>query len=487
VNEGLEHFSYGGGAGSSVLHPLVLALMVLVIVLIAALPRKYVVIPFLFSLLLVPAGQQLLVGGVHLFVFRILILVGFARLIASHVTSGEETLAGGFNTLDKLFLAWAVCRAAAPVFLFKEGGAVVNSVGFLWDALGGYFFLRFLVRDQEDVNRIIKLFSVVAMIVGLAMVREHFTGIDSFGFLGGIRTVLEVRNGTPRAQGPFQHALLAGTFGATLPPLFFWLWRGVKSKSLAVVGMIGCTLMATLTMCSSPVLVYAAGIGALLLWPLRDRMRTLRWALVGTCVLLQLVMKAPFYFAIAHIDLVGGSNSWYRAALIDDFVRNFGSWWLIGTTSNLSWADGAMWDACNQFVAEGVAGGIVTLVLFIAMISICFGWLGTARKSVSCDSQKEWFYWVLGATLFAHVVGFFGIDYFDQSRFTWYALIAMIGAVAAPALATARLPEKKPAPTPSRERGYSGPSLPKLTQHGIPMKYGGPANTVRFKAKFSPR
>jgi hypothetical protein len=488
VNEGLEHFNYGGGLGSSILHPFVLAAMILTIILIVALPRKYVIIPFLFSILMIPAGQQLIVGGVHLFVFRILILVGCARLITSHFTSsGAETLAGGFSALDKVFLVWALVRAIAPVLLYKEAAAVINSVGFLWDALGCYFFMRFLIRDQEDINRIIKLFSVVTIIVGLAMLREHFTGLDSFGFLGGIRTVLEVRNGTPRAQGPFQHALLAGTFGATLPPLFFWLWRGAKSRVLAVIGIIGCTLMATLTMCSSPVLVYASAAGALLLWPLRNRMRTLRWALVGACVLLQLVMKAPFYFAMAHIDLVGGSNSWYRAALIDEFVKNFGSWWLVGTSSNLSWAEGAMWDACNQFVAEGVAGGIVTLVLFIATISICFSWLGTARKSVSGDSQKEWFYWVLGATLFAHVVGFFGIDYFDQSRFTWYALIAMIGAVAAPALATARLPEKNPTPIPRHERGFTRPSLPKLAQHGIPIKYGGPANSVRFKAKFSPR
>jgi hypothetical protein len=40
--------------------------------------------------------------------------------------------------------------------------------------------------------------------------------------------VLEVRNSTPRAQGPFAHALLAGTFGATLPPLLYWLWKGER-------------------------------------------------------------------------------------------------------------------------------------------------------------------------------------------------------------------------------------------------------------------
>jgi hypothetical protein len=485
VNEGLEHFNYGGGLGSSILHPFVLAAMILTIILIVAIPRKYVVIPFLFSILMIPTGQQLVVAGVHLFVFRILILVGFARLIASLGYKGE-TLAGGFTLLDKVFLGWAVCRAIAPILLYKESSAVVNSVGFLWDAVGCYFLMRFLIRDHEDINRIIKLFSVFAMIVGLLMVREHFTGIDSFGFLGGIRTVLEVRNGTPRAQGPFQHALLAGTFGATLLPLFYWLWRGVKSKALAITGVIGCTLMATLTMCSSPVLVYAAAIGALLLWPLRNSMRTLRWSLVGACVVLQLVMKAPFYFAMAHIDLVGGSNSWYRAALIDEFVRNFGSWWLVGTSSNLSWAEGAMWDACNQFVAEGVAGGIVTLVLFIAMISICFSWLGTARKSASGDTQKEWFYWVLGATLFAHVVGFFGIDYFDQSRFTWYALIAMIGAVAAPALATAKSPASTPLPALRPEHVYNyKPGLPHPVRHEVRLKYGGPANSASFKAKLS--
>src|ERR1700735_5876392 len=103
--------------------------MILAIILIAALPPKYVVMPFLFSLLMIPAGQQLFVAGIHLFVFRILILVGFARLIASHFTSTAETLAGGFSSLDKVFLAWAICRAAAPIFLFKQGGAVVNSLG----------------------------------------------------------------------------------------------------------------------------------------------------------------------------------------------------------------------------------------------------------------------------------------------------------------------------------------------------------------------
>lgn len=426
---GLEHFNFGGGATATVLHPLVLAALILASILILLLPRKFVIIPFFVCILLVPLGQQLFVGGVHVFVYRILILVGCARLAASSFSGRDEALPGGATVLDKVFLAWAILRAAASILFYREMGALINQFGFLWDALGGYFLLRFLVRDNEDIERVIKIFALVAMICGGAMLREHFTGTDTFAFLGGIRQKLEFRNGTPRAMGPFAHALLAGTFGATLLPLLFWLWKQGKSRLLVVAGMVGCTLMSSLTMCSSPVLVYAAGIVAICLWPFRNSMRMFRWGIVVACAVLQLFMKAPFWFVLSHIDLVGGSSGWYRAALIDNFIRHFSQWWLIGTNANMNWADGAMWDACNQFVAEGVAGGLLTLVLFIAMICICFRWLGRMRKLHEGKGNQEWFFWLLGATLFAHVVGFFGIDYFDQTRFVWYALLAMIAAV----------------------------------------------------------
>jgi hypothetical protein len=334
-----------------------------------------------------------------------------------------------------VFLAWAILRGVAAVLYFREMGAVIAQVSFWWDALGGYFLFRFLIQDDEDVLRVIKVLAVLALPCGLAMLREHYTGIDTFGFLGGVREVLEVRNGSPRAQGPFAHALLAGTFGATLPPLLFWLWKGGKAKFLAFIGMVGCTLMSSLTVCSSPILTYALGVGAVCAWPFRERMHLFRRGIVLACIAAQLFMNAPFWFLMAHIDLTGSSSGWYRAALIDNFIRHFGQWWLVGTNDNIYWADGAMWDACNQFVAEGVAGGLATLVCFIALICIGFKLLGNARRAVKGDSEKEWYFWFLSAALFAHVVAFFGIDYFDKTKFAWYALLAMIGAATAPYLA----------------------------------------------------
>lgn len=422
----LEHSSFGGGASGTVLHPVVVAAMIVAIILMLALPRKYVAVPLLFSITMIPYGQEWMVGGAHVFVCRILILVGWLRLLCAKGIFGAEILPGGFNSLDGLFLVWATVRALAQVLLFRQMGAVVYQFGFLWDALGGYFLLRFLIRDDEDIERLIKMFAVVSIIVGAEMVQEHFTGQDVFALLGGIRPKLEIRDGIPRAMGPFAHALLAGTFGATLLPLFFWLWKDGKSRVLAMMAAIGCSLMAGLTMCSSPVLAYAAGIGAIFLWPFRNHMRMFRWAIVAVCVCAQVLMKAPFWFVLGHIDLVGGSNGWYRAALIDSFLRHWNDWWLVGTNANLSWYGGAMWDQCNQFVCEGETGGLLTLVLFIAMICVCFRWLGQARKSAGSDQNREWFFWLIGATLLTHVVGYFGIDYFDQTRFAWYALLVII-------------------------------------------------------------
>jgi hypothetical protein len=60
---------------------------------------------------------------------------------------------------------------------------------------------------------------------------------------------------------------------------------------------------------------------------------------------------------------------------------------------------------------------------------------------VEGDAKKEWFFWLLGAALFSTVVGFFGVNYFDQTKFVWFALLAIISAATAPLLQTSRVPE----------------------------------------------
>jgi hypothetical protein len=256
--------------------------------------------------------------------------------------------------------------------------------------------------------------------------------VNVFGLLGGVREVPEVREGKIRSQAVFAHSLTAGTFAATAIPLFFILWKNGKAKLMAVVGIAAATVMTLATQTSTSLLTYAAGILGVLLWPLRKKMKMVRTALVAVLVALHLVMKAPVWFLIARIDLTGSSSSYHRAELINEFVNHFSSWWLMGTKDAATWG-WDMWDAQNMYVSVGEAGGLAALVFYILVISRSFAKLGKARKRAASKKQ-EWLLWFLGAALFANVVAFFGVNYFDQSRMAWFVLVSMVCACTLPVL-----------------------------------------------------
>ena len=416
---------FGGGSPVTILHPVVAVAMLVAIVLVLLLPRKYVIIPLLLTWFLVPFGQVVVLGGIHFTVYRILIICGLARLGILRLSSKTPSLSGGFNAIDCTFALCAFFAALAFILTWMETQALIRRLGFLVDALGGYFLLRFLIQDGKDVRRVIKLFIVVAIVVAACMLNEQISGRNIFSILGGIANLPAVRDGAIRSQGPFAVYITAGVFGATSLPLFAWLWRNRASRVFAGAGMIASTIIVATSHSSTPLLAYAAGIGALCVWPFRNQMRAFRWTLVIALVGLHLVMKAPVWALIARIDLTGASSGFHRYMLIDNFIRHFGDWWLLGAKDYNAWGFD-MWDLSNQYVEYGVTGGLVSLTLFIAIISRGFGKLGTARKYVAGELGNEWFLWCLCAALFAHVVAYFGISYFDQLQAAWYLLLAVI-------------------------------------------------------------
>lgn len=427
---------FGGGASETILHPVVLILMLLGLVLFLVLPRRYIVVPVLLTLFLIPVGQQFYVVGVHLFVHRILILVAFLRARFSKAPKQSSVYAGGWNSIDTAFAYYVVISAAATMAQYPDVGAFVNQIGYIWDYLLGYLLLRSLIRDEKDSILVIKCFAGLMVLLAVTMVVEQMKMINLFGLLGGVNAIPEVRDGKIRSQAVFQHSLTAGTFAATAIPLFFLLWKNAKSKALSLVGIVAATVMTITTQTSTSLLTYAAGILGVILWPLRKKMTIVRTSLVAVLVGLHLVMKAPVWFLIARIDLTGSSSSYHRAELIDQFVNHFSSWWLIGTKDAAAWG-WDMWDAQNMYVSVGEAGGLAALVFYILVISRTFARLGKARKRTT-SKNREWLFWFLGAALFANVVAFFGVNYFDQVRMAWFALISIICACTVPVMSPNR-------------------------------------------------
>ena len=439
---GPDHLKFGGGVTQTILNPAVLVLVLIAGILICVWPRKKALAVFLAAAILIPMDQVLLIGPAHFPMLRLLVFFGIVRIFRERGSAKWQLLSGGINRIDIALILFTIFTAISGILLFQETGAVIYQLGNLYTAFGVYFLFRFLIRDESDIVHTIQTLGCITAVIAMVMTYELVTGHNPYALLGGANaqayaTLME-RDGKLRAIGCFSHPILAGTFGAVLVPVFVALWwKGKKYHKIAVVGIISATVMTVACNSSTPVLGYLAGVVALCMWPMRRWMRAVRWGILLTLVGLHLVMKNPVWHLITRIDITGGSSSWHRFMLVDQCIRHFGDWWLVGVKDTSAWG-WDMWDTANQYVGTCDNSGLIPFLLFLAILVYGFKYLGRARRAVAKDKTKALFMWALGSALFANVVAFFGISYFDQTIVAWYGLLAMISAAVA-------LPHKKEA------------------------------------------
>jgi len=368
-----ENYYFGGGHGTF-FTPFGIAGLLVAIILIVCLQRKYVIVPFLLAGILIPQINNLMVVGLNFQAVRLLLLAGLIRVLAR-----REWFPTKLNSLDKVILYSALVNSVTYCILWKEFGAIVNRMGFLFTALGSYFLLRSLIRNKEDLIRVIKVFALLVIVTGAVMLYEHMSQRNLFSLLGAPEFA-SIRNNRVRAAGPFAHAIIAGTFGVVLIPLFVGLWwYRPYDRLIAGVGIVSSTVMMFSSASSTPVMTFPAGILALSLWPLRKQMRTVRWAIVAMLIGLQLVMKAPIWHLLSRTGGVFGGSGWHRAMLIENFVYHFFDWCLIGTKNNPNWG-WSMWDVDNAYVGAGLTGGLLGFILFLAVFVYGYRMIGVARK-----------------------------------------------------------------------------------------------------------
>jgi hypothetical protein len=419
------HFRFGGGATGTVLHPLVAVALLVAIVLILMRPRNQSITYFLVAYFTIPAGQVLVFGGLHFTALQILILVVLARMAAFRDLPSQRRFAGGFNALDKVVVLWALLEWVAFVLQWGEMQAVIKASGDMVVNLGGYLAVRFLIPDRETLRRTVKALAVICVIQGVCMVSELFTYQNVFAAMGANSPT--IRNGSVRAEGTLG-GLYAGAFAGAMAPLFLALWAEGKSRTAACAGLAGATAMVLASHASTAWLAYGGSLVGLGFWPLRKQMLLVRCGIVATLVGLHLVMNGPVWSLIEKIDLTGGSSSYHRYMLVDNCIRHFGDWWLIGYRYYGDWGFD-MWDLCNQFVVAALTGGLMTLIMFITIFSRSFRAIGKARRRVTGDRLQEWILWCLGSALFGNIVASFGINYMYHLMLGFFVLLSCISAV----------------------------------------------------------
>jgi hypothetical protein len=423
-----DNLRFGGGATETMLHPLVAVWLLISIVLMLTRPRGQALTVFLLSCFSIPIGQVVVLGSLHFSVLRILVIAGLIRRASSGRSSSRGKFPGGFNAVDKVVVLWTVSALITLSLRWMNTTALIHNLGDFLDALGGYFVVRFLIPDGEAIRRTVKVLAVVCVIQGSCMFNEQISHRNIFGYLGGMPLAVTVRDGKIRSEG-VMGCIYAGVFGGVLIPWFLWLLTAGKSRLLALAGIVGATAMAITSNSSTSLMALGGSSVGLGFWFLRKQMRLVRWALAMTLVALHLVMKAPVWALIAHIDLTGSSSGDHRYKLMDNCIRHFSDWWLIGYQYYETWGYD-MWDLCNQFVVVALTGGLVTLIFYIAVFKRSFAAIGTARKQVNGDRAREWLFWCMGVDLFANVVSHFGINYMAQLMMSMFPLLACISVAA---------------------------------------------------------
>jgi hypothetical protein len=421
-----EHFRFGGGAADTMLTPVMALAMLIVIGLIFTRPRNKVIVPFLLGCLMIPLQQVVVLGGLHFTVLRILIVAGLIRRAISGGTSSAGKFPGGLNGVDCMVMLWAVALETIVSLQWMEMQSFIHNVGDLLDIFGGFLVVRFFIPDGETVRRAVKTLAVICIIQGVCMLNEQISHVNVFGYVGGLGPWLTIRDGKIRSEGVLG-CISAGAFAAALIPLFLWLGTERRNRMLAYAGIAGATAMVFTSNSSTSLLALAATALCIVLWPLRRHTTLIRRGFALMLVGLHLVMHGPVWSLIARVDVIGSSSGYHRYYLVDNCIRHFSDWWLLGYKYYDLWGFD-MFDLCNQFVVQAVNGGLLALVAYIAIFSRSFGAIGKARKRVQGDRGHEWFLWCLGSALFSVVVAHFGINYpamMEIGLFTFWSMISV--------------------------------------------------------------
>lgn len=409
--------------------PLATVFLLIAGLAVLVLPRRWAPLPLLVGSIYMPGGEEIQIGPFHFPVIRILILIGFVRILFR-----RERVAGRLVAIDALMLAWAAWAIASSAFHGHPRETLVFRLGLVYNALGIYTLIRTFCWSVDDIVNLIKITCFVLVPIALEMVNEQLTGRNFFSLFGGVSEDVSNRNDRFRAQGPFAHSILAGTMGAVCFPLAIGIWH--KHRTAAKTGVAACLAIVYSSASSGPLMSLIFSIGALLMWRYRHMMSLVRKGAVIAYILLDLVMKSPAYFLIARIDLAGGSTGWHRAELIHSSIKHLNEWWFAGTDFTRHWMPtGVSWnpdhtDITNHYIQMGVWGGLPMMILFFSILWKAFSSVGGLLNYRSLDPIVDRFMiWALGASLFAHAASFISVSYFDQSFVFLYLDLGIIGSL----------------------------------------------------------
>lgn len=383
--------------------------------------RTRAMIVFAALICFMAPGQRITLAGLDFTPLRVVIISAWIRVLLR----GEQQ-AFRWMAQDYLVIGAAIVPTIAYAIL-RGGGmdVIANRAGQLLDTAAVYFLFRMLVRDARDVRNWFATLAVLAIPVACVIAVEWSTGRNLFAFLGGVPDITLVREGRLRCQGAFPHPILAGIFWASVLPVFAaCAWIEPANRLRWVIALAAGLAIVVFSASSTPVSAVMIGAIALVMYPCRAWLPALRWVLLGVVVLLHVLMEKGVLHVFARLDIVGGSTGWHRYYLSQSAIDNLGDWWLLGTLSTGRWGNN-LGDVTNQYILEGVRGGLAATLLLVASIVIAFRSCGRFIRRARYNKPASIFAYSVGAAVLVHAVTFWGVSYFGQLVHFWAITLAL--------------------------------------------------------------
>lgn len=410
-------------------HPLAFAFMAVMTVLTFARARSTAILAVLLVCVFMPEEQRVVIGGLDFSMLRLIMISAWIRVFVRGEYRGMS-----FGSLDRVFVLWMI--SSSIFYLLRVGpSGIVYRLGVSFDALTAFFLIRMLVRKRDDVLMLWRHVAWITLALGAFVSYEYVSLHNVFGMFhySGFDPV-EVRNGRPRAAGPFSHPILAGTFGSAAMPVFIAIFRGRRKQRLLYgSACVAATITVLAAGSSGAAVAWLFGVLGWAIWLFRKHMKLILWGIVSMAVVIHFVREQPVWHLIGRLTSIIGGTGYHRSRLIDAFIRRFSEWALVGTDNTAHWGWGLQ-DTTNQYVSEGISGGLVTLVLFIILLRICFVQLRLSRNvSERLEGPKSlWalLAWGSSVSLAVHCVSFISVSYFGQIFQFFVFFVAAIPALA---------------------------------------------------------
>lgn len=348
------------------------------------------------SAFLWPEWLRMPIGVAQMSLPRMVALVVFVRLLFGHASQRPR-----FQLVDGLLCAYYVWLVIANILVGTRAEQLRTVIGGGLDTVLMYMVGRRVFTDPKAVPGFVKGLVITGIAMAPLGVIENISrwspymdflyNKEGFSQVGGGS---EIRLGMKRAFVSTEQPIFFGMGMLIVTGVLFSLRRVFEERWALVASITACVLAVLTSLSSGPwsgLMVLTAVNG--LLWA--PRLINLVLGALGLgMVAMEALSNRHFYHLISYISLDGGS-AYYRSRLMEVAVNNLPKYWAFGYGSQPldgwgSQIDGRYnVDVVNNYVIVAVAGGLPSMLLYIAtkvavLVSLVRGYRagGPAVKAV---------------------------------------------------------------------------------------------------------